>query len=42
MGDYNRFGVSDLKINRKRLTPITKEGLLDTGDNITAPTTDAP
>jgi hypothetical protein len=34
--------VPGLKINRKQLTPITEEGLPDTGGNIAVPETDAP
>ena len=36
-GYYNRLDVPGLKINRKQLTPITEEGLPDTGGNIAAP-----
>jgi hypothetical protein len=42
MGYYNRFDVSDVKINRRRLTPITDEDSPDIGDNITATRTDVP
>lgn len=42
MDYYNRLDVPALKINRKQLTPITEEGLPDTGGNIAAPGTDAP
>lgn len=34
--------MAGLKINRKQLTPITEEGLPDTGGNIAALETEAP
>jgi len=42
VGYYNRLDGPGLKINRKQLTPITEEGLPDTGSNIAALETDAP
>jgi|SRR6187551_3446462 len=39
---YNRFDVFDLKINRKRLAPISLKSFPDASGKIAAPTTEAP